>query len=407
MSFQTSIIKRIAKGTLGVSIYTGFYQLMLLLISIISARLLNVTDFGKVSILQSTVSLFVMFATMGLGSVAIKLIAEHKGRFLYSIFLINFSLCLSATLAIYFCSDFIASSIYQDNSLTSLIKGLSLFVLLSGLTQIQSSVLAGCEDYKNIGKINFFIGLLSIFIIYFMVSYYGVMGWLVGVILLEFIKCVLLFIIIYLRFKQERISVTYTDIVEVTHLTIPIALSSFLIMPVNWYLTRELLITDGYQDVALLNISNQWVAVLTFLPIAIGNAMLPIMSKMIKSDERKSISHLALKLNFAVSFSFAFVAFLLAEFILSFYGEIYIEGKSVFIYILLLAVVLSLTNQLNNKVIADGKPVLMMNSNLIWFFISLPFGWYLISVGMGVSGLLLGRFIGYVGKFLYLYKQVK
>jgi len=403
MSSKIESIKRIARGTLGVSIYTGFYQLMLLLVSIISARLLNVNDFGVVSILQSTVSLFILFATLGLGSVAVKLIAEKNRKYLSSIIWVNLVLCFCSAITIYLFAESIGTLIYQDEKLSPLLSRLAIFVFLCGVTQIQSSILAGKEQYRFLAKVNFFAGLLSIVVLYFMISHLGVNGWLYGVITLEVIKTFALQFIIINCFKPFSLKCSSLELIHVIKLALPIALSGFLVLPVNWFLTRELLLEGGYSDVALLNISNQWIAALTFLPIAIGNAMLPIMSKMNSNSDRKNVSHLALKMNFIVSLALSLIALLFAEYILGFYGHNYTNSVDVFYYILLLAVVLSMTNQLNNRVIADGKPLLMVWSNFIWLIVSLPLGFYLIVTGLGVNGLLIGRFSGYVAKLTYLY----
>ena len=63
-------VSTIFKNTVWVSLYTGLFRLVTLGIAILSARLLNVEDYGKVSVLQSTSALFIMLATMGLGTVA-------------------------------------------------------------------------------------------------------------------------------------------------------------------------------------------------------------------------------------------------------------------------------------------------------------------------------------------------
>lgn len=403
MKSQRASLNLILKGAAWVSLYTGLYRVATLLVSIITAQLLDVTNFGKVSILQSTGSLFIMFSSMGLGTVAIKLVAEKNTKYVNSLMLINFILCLIAASTIFIFSHQIALEIYQDSSLEPLLKAVIPFIFFSGITQIQSSILAGKEEYSTIAKINVLVGVLSLILIFIMVKKFGVYGWVYGLSMLELIKLIAFQFIIRKRLNHNIQMPSHSNIVHVGKLAFPIALSALFILPVNWLLTRELLLHTGYRDVALLNISDQWIAVLIFFPIAIGNAMLPIMSKMQNILDRKRISDLALGLNLILSIVCAVPIIFLAEYLLGFYGTSYISGADVFYYVVPLVVVLSMTNQLNNRVVADGRPSLMMYSNILWLIVCAPVGIYLVTLGMGVPGVLLGRLAAYLSKFLFLY----
>ena len=126
-------IRRILTGTAWVSIYTGLFRLMTLGVAVLSARLLNVEDYGKVSIMQSTAALFIMFATMGLGTVATKLVAEADRRYVSSVSFINVALCFLASAAIFVSASWIATSVYQDESLSALLQWLPLYIFFSGI----------------------------------------------------------------------------------------------------------------------------------------------------------------------------------------------------------------------------------------------------------------------------------
>ena len=396
-------VKQIMSGTMWVSIYTGLFRLMTLLVSIMSARLLNVDDYGKVSIMQSTAALFIMFATMGLGTVATKLVAEKGAYYLSSINLISYSLCFISTLAIFLSAEWIANSIYQEPSLGYLLELLAVYIFFSAITQIQSSVLAGKEQYAIIAKINLIVGVSSILVVFLMIKQFGVEGWLYGLSILEVIKFVFLQLVISKNVPALSEKISKVKFLHVSKLALPIAISGFFVLPLNWYLTKELLITAGYLDVAVLNISDQWVAILTFFPIAIGNAMLPILSKMKGGGERKKLSDMALKINVGLALVITTPTLFLGAFIMSFYGQSYVDNAQIFFYLMPLVVVLSLTNQLNNRVIADGRPALMMYSNILWLIICLPVAMWLLSIEWGVLAILVGRLVAYSGKLLFLH----
>tara|TARA_R110000868_G_scaffold28102_3_gene105762 strand:- start:471 stop:1706 length:1236 start_codon:yes stop_codon:yes gene_type:complete len=406
MSRSTKIMT-ILTGTAWVSVYTGLYRLMTLLVSIMAARLLDVVDYGKVSILQSTAALFIMFATMGLGTVATKLVAESNQKYIKSITFINFVLCLSAAIGLFLGANWIALEVYQDASLSILIEFLSAYIFFSGITQIQSSILAGKEDYAKIAKVNLYSGILSIVIVFLAIKQFGVAGWLLGLSALEIGKAIVLQLIIRKMYTSVPQRMSKKIFFHVSKLALPIALSGFFILPINWFLTKELLLKNGYLDVAVMNISDQWVAILTFFPIAIGNAMLPIMSKMRASAERKDMSDLALKINILFSTLICIPVVLVGEFVLKLYGDSYTQHANIFYYIAPLVIILSLTNQLNNRVIADGRPALMMYSNLLWSVVCLPVSFYLIKAKLGVVAILIGRLVAYLVKLLFLYSYTR
>lgn len=407
MAGHQPIVVRIMKGTIGVSLYTGLYQLMILGVAIISARLLSVENFGKASVLQSTSSLFIMFAGMGVGTVAIKLIAESGAKYISSLLILNFVLSFFFSAVVFLSSEFLAVQVYQDPSLTTPIKILSLFILLASVSQIQSSVLAGKEDYKKLALVNFSVGMLSIVVVYFLIKQFDLLGWIYSLIILETIKVFILQCLILRRFGFYQLFSNNYHFTHVANLAIPIALSGFFILPANWFITRELLIQASYHNVAVLNIANQWIAILTFIPIAIGNAMLPILSKIESGANRSNLSYSALKMNFGLSLFSSTIVALGSSFLLGLYGEHYVESYEIFFYLIPLVVVLSLTNQYNNKVIADSKPIFMVYSNVVWIIVNLPITLYFLSLGYGVNGIIWGRFVAYSAKLGVLIKLTK
>jgi O-antigen/teichoic acid export membrane protein len=395
-------VSTIFKNTVWVSLYTGLFRLVTLGIAILSARLLNVEDYGKVSVLQSTSALFIMLATMGLGTVATKLVAQDGNKYVRLISQFNIGFCFAISLFVLLTRNLIASDIFQDSSLTQLVGMLSVYIFLCGVTQVQTGILAGKQAYSTIASINLSVGVLSVAVVYLSISQLGLKGWLVAVILIEGIKAGMFRHAISSRFKLATLSSSKVEIRYVLSLALPIAVSGLFILPVNWFLIRTLLLKEGYADVALMNIADQWIAILTFVPIALGDAMLPLMSKMKNAEHRKFASSKALKMNIALALIASIPIALLSNFVLSLYGEEYQGHSAVFWIIVPLVVVLSVTNQLNNRVIADNNARAMLMSNIIWMALCLPIALVLLNWGWGLIGLLTARLLAYLCKMGYL-----
>ena len=393
-------VQRILQSTAWVSLHTGLYRIVTLAIAVLSARLLDVEGYGKISILQSTSALFIMLATMGMGTVATKLVAEHDGKYVPAIGRVNLLFCVLSSAAVFLGKDFLASYVYQDATLSNLIGWLALFILFSGITQVQTGILAGKEAYRTISSVNLSVGLVSIGGVFAGIYWLDVTGWVVALTTAELIKAWVLSRQInkILNTRKDE----YVDISVVLKPAIPIALSGLFILPVNWYVIRELLLTNGYFDVALMNIADQWIAVLTFFPIALGNAMLPIMAKMGQGSQRINASNKALKLNVLLALLASLPIALLADWVLTLYGSEYVNSTVIFWWIVPLVIVLSMTNQLNNRVIADGKANAMLFSNILWMIICLPASLVFLGLNYGIVGILVGRLCGYLAKLMYL-----
>lgn len=392
----------IFKNTVWVSLYTGLFRLVTLGIAILSARLLNVEDYGKVSVLQSTSALFIMLATMGLGTVATKLVAQDGSKYVRLITQFNIGFCFVVSLFVFLAKNLIASDIYQDSSLATLVGILAVYIFLCGITQVQTGILAGKQAYSSIASINLSIGVLSIAVVYLCVSHFGLYGWLLAVILIEAMKAAMFQRAISSSFESARPPSSKAAVRHVFSLALPIAVSGLFILPVNWFLIRTLLLQEGYADVALMNIADQWIAILTFVPIALGDAMLPLMSKMTNSTDRKLASSKALKMNIVLALLASIPIALLSDFVLMLYGEAYRDNGAIFWFIVPLVVVLSITNQLNNRVIADNNAKAMLTSNVVWMVLCLPTALLLISWGWGLIGLLTARLLAYLSKMGYL-----
>jgi len=407
MTQAQSTLQQILSGAAWVSLYSGLYRFVTLLIAVFAARLLDVTGYGQVAILQSTAALFIMFATLGMGTVATKLIAEAEHRYLKSIYLVNFAFCLASSIALFAGAGWIAEQVYQDISLQNSIAYLALYTFLCGMSQVQTGVLAGREAYPLIAKINLMVGLLALPLVYFSIAKWQVQGWLISLILLELLKVVLLHIFIHTQFGGSKGQVTQENLKAVLKLALPIAVSGFFVLPVNWYVTRELLLASGYLEVALLNISEQWIAILTFFPIAIGNALLPMLAKQGQAENKRNMSNLALKINALVALAAGVPTLLLGDWVLSLYGDEYIQHSYLFFWLLPLVVVLALTNQLNNRVIADSNANAMMYSNLVWLLVCLPLSVLLLDLALGLVAVLLARLAAYAAKLMFLFMVIR
>lgn len=180
------ILKRIEASDIGLRMARGLFwsmagtvisRALMLLATILVARLLGKIEYGELGMIQSTVGMFGVFAGFGLGLTATKYVAELResdplrvGRILsLSTFVACFTGGLMA-LALLFFAPWLAEHTINAPHLVSQLRISAIVLFFSALNGAQTGALAGFEAFKDIAKINFSVGIIS-FIFLFLVHY--------------------------------------------------------------------------------------------------------------------------------------------------------------------------------------------------------------------------------------------
>lgn len=122
-------------------------QTVTLIVSIILARLLDPSAFGTVTLIMVYISIMQVFVDSGLGAALIQKKDADDLDF-SSVFYFNFAVCLILYVGMFFAAPYIAL-FYNDNSLTSLIRVISLIIVVSGVKGIQQSFVSRNMLFKR------------------------------------------------------------------------------------------------------------------------------------------------------------------------------------------------------------------------------------------------------------------
>ena len=122
-------------------------QTVTLIVSIILARLLDPSAFGTVTLIMVYISIMQVFVDSGLGAALIQKKDADDLDF-SSVFYFNFAVCLILYVGMFFVAPYIAL-FYNDNSLTSLIRVISLIIVVSGVKGIQQSFVSRNMLFKR------------------------------------------------------------------------------------------------------------------------------------------------------------------------------------------------------------------------------------------------------------------
>ena len=122
-------------------------QVVTLLVSIVLARLLSPEDFGTVSLVMVFTTILQVFVDSGLGTALIQK-KDADDQDFSSVFYFNFAVCLVLYIGMFFAAPYIAR-FYQDESLTAIIRVISLTIVISGVKGIQQSYVSRNMMFKR------------------------------------------------------------------------------------------------------------------------------------------------------------------------------------------------------------------------------------------------------------------
>lgn len=408
---KSSLSKRLFEGvswTLIGNIAGKFFQLLAF---IFVARIVGKEEYGQVGIVRSTINMFLIFSSAGMGMTATRHIAMFRTSnpfnayqiYKFSVkFVLWMGLIISAL--VFFFSDFIAENQLNDIKLSSALKIGSLVLFLLTVSSIQTGALYGFERFRLVGintTINGFVLLVSVTLGAY---YWGINGVVAG------LGVAALFMVFQLFFSLKN------DINEIKHsqvqpngeplklksiflqFSLPAVLQGLVFIPVLWWAKTFLIDHSDYGEMALYDVAEQWYYVVLFVPSSLSAIILPLLTNTNYNgtvDQYNKLLKFNLMINVGISFAIAVVVALFSPLIYKFYGAGFTDYRP--LLILLITVVITAANNVFGQVIAaKGKMWIGFGVNLFWAFLLIMFSVLFIGkYQFGALGLALALLTSY------------
>lgn len=122
-------------------------QLVTFIVSIVLARILAPEDYGKIALITVFTTIMQVFVDSGLGTALIQKKDADDLDF-SSVFFFNFAMCLILYAIMFLAAPFIAD-FYRDDSLTAIVRVISLTIIISGVKGIQQSYVSRNMLFKR------------------------------------------------------------------------------------------------------------------------------------------------------------------------------------------------------------------------------------------------------------------
>jgi len=420
--FLRPAFDRVANSPIGYRLASGvFWSIAGAVISrgltlaalVLVARMLGKTGYGELGIIQSTVGMFGVFAGFGLGLTATKHVAEFRqndperaGR-LIAISGLTATVTggvMAAGLLIF--APWLAEHTINAPHLVGVLRISALMLFTSALNDAQTGALSGFEAFRTIAYVNLAVGLVSFPALVVGVYFGGLTGavWAMALNL-----CVSwLLNSLALRKEAHRHDVPFTfrnctrEMPVLWRFSLPAVLSGALVGPVGWA-CGALLVNQpgGYGEMGVFSAANQLQLAILFIPGAIAQIVLPLLSNLHASDERHRYMKVVwynVLISGGVTIGIVLPVSLLSGLIMRTYGKGFADGGTVLVLSAATAVPITLTAVIGRVIASKNRMWAGLVLNAMWAACLLVSAWLLI--GHGARGLATAYLLSYVFHFI-------
>ncbi len=405
----SDIGKRMSKSVFWSLTGSVLSQGLMLLATIVVARILGKTEYGELGMIRSTVSMFAVFAGFGLGMTATKYIAEFRyshpektGKIIGLTTLFAGGTGGIISIIILLSAPYIATHSINAPHLVNEIRLGAVMLFFSALNGAQTGTLSGFEAFKTIARVNLVSGLLAFPIQIGCTLLLGLQGSVIGFGLSFCILWILNFFAVRQESKKAGIAIRFSKAWDewnvLLKFSLPALLSGILVSPVMWA-CNALLVNKpgGYDEMALFDAANQWRNAILFIPAILAQIALPMLSAHVHDKPKfNRILKLNIRINVIVATAIAVLVSLLAVLIMKSYGKGFAEGSEVLIVLAGSAVLVAVNNIIGQAIASKGRMWAGFSLNLIWSVILISCTAWFINRGMGAKGIALGLLISYV-----------
>ena len=377
---------RLARGVFWSMVGTVISSGLMLVASVVVARLLGKTGYGELEMIKSTVGMLGVFAGLALGLTATKHVAECRqndreraGRILGLSSLMAFFSGGLMSLGLLFFAPWLAEHTINAPHLVVPLRIGAIILFISALNGAQTGALAGFEAFKTIAKVNLLVGLIS-FPIMLAGAYWGrLQGVVCSIAICLCFNWYFNHVALCQEAARSGIQPTLKECGAewsiLWRFSLPAVLSGALIGPVNW-VCGALLVNQpgGYSEMGVFSVANQWYHILLFLPNVLGSVVLPVLSEQLgqrKTGQSNKTLVVAIKVNLVVIAPIAIIASFASPFIMNLYGRSFSDGWPTLIVVLMTAALLAIQTPVGQIIAASGRmwTGLIMNAGWASVFI--------------------------------------
>lgn len=408
---DSDIAKRMMSGAFWSFTGTALGKFFVFLTGILCARILGKEQFGELGMVRSTIGMFIIVGAGGIGVTATRFISLYRRdqqAHAASIYKLSTSfaslLGILTTLALLCSAGFLANDILESSELTFPLTIGCVVLFLSILNSSENGTLAGFEDFKSIA-VNTLIGSIveslgMIIGAYFYQIEGAIAGFGLGVLALYLANK--LSAIKNLRksgISSKGQTIFKEDWKLIYQYSIPATLSALSVTPVFWLIRSMLVRANDYGELGIFEAADQWKVILLFVPGAICQIVLPIMSSITDSRtfRRTLLGNFALIGGIATVLALA--SWILAPIIMPLYGKTFTDLTPL-VFLAISTIPTALAQILEMTLYSRDKTWTCFGFNIIWGIATVGLSYVFLRNSQGASGIALAILLAYLIKMI-------
>ena len=407
---SSDIGHRMAYGATWSIIGTALGKCVVLLASIVCAHILSKEQYGEFGIVRSTINMFFVFGAAGLGVTASKYISEYKAaqkERIPSIYMLTngfaFVTGLIITVVVLLLAPLLAEKYLHAPHLVNPLRMGVLLLFVTVINGAQNGTLSGFEDFKSIAVNSFFGSLAESAFMLVGAYFWGVFGAVAGFGTGYIVIYVLNAFAIKKNFSQNSIRVSRDafrkeDLRLLYKFSLPAMLSSIMVAPTYWIIKSFLAKMGGFEELAGFEAADQWRTIILFLPSAISQIALPILSSLTGGDGKRywRTFWLNLGLNGGVALVMALLVAALSPVIMRFYGAEYAGDNLTLVILAASTVFSSMAVVVGASIHSRAKVWTGFGFNFLWSVVIIILSLAFLKQGLGAKGIALAILCAYI-----------
>ncbi len=150
--------------------------------------------------------------------------------------------------------------------------------------------------------------------------------------------------------------------------SLPTFLIAIFMETTRWFCNTTMIAgRNGFNEMAIFDVSYQWLVAISFIPAILSQVALPILSNSIDDKERYSaIFYKNFKINVVISILICVVFFFFTSTILSLYGQAYTQSNDVFVYLIICSTLTAINSSIWQITTSSDQMWINMSLNLLW-----------------------------------------
>jgi O-antigen/teichoic acid export membrane protein len=408
---------RVARSTLwtGLAVLSGRGSVVLALIC--AASLLDIEDFGRLMVVQSTCGLFQSFSIAGFIVTAPKLIADLRHRdprraaeVIAILRILGLAVGLAVAGLMVALAPQIANIVFGRPELSSLLRIASVILIIMTWHEIQIAIINGFEAFDLQARVAMLAAPVGLMIFLSATWLGGLHGSVLGLMAMTAVAAVVSTWSVSRLCRRQGVPILWWtgrgDWSSVCRIALPAALSGFVWGPAIWIANAILVSSeDGLAQFGLFSLTNQFFVAVMFLPNMVTIVLMPAFSRQLGAGQWESAGRLLRQSLLAITPVIAVVGGIIALFspwIMKLYGNEYAGGWPVLIAMMVAAVVLAPQGSVGNFLNARGWMWTQVHINVVSGLVLMGLAFFTASYG--AIGLALAHLVCYATRAGILYR---